>query len=56
MDHLVMATRWFPVLVVVAAVWCSIAGVGRAAVISIDFGSEWLKVALVKVLLENKDS
>ena len=36
-------------LMVVLAAYCSLHGLSSAAVISIDFGSEWIKVALVKV-------
>ena len=45
-----MKTR-LPTLVVacVMAVACCLIGGSEAAVFSIDFGSEWLKVALVKV-------
>ena len=41
--------RFFPALLAVLTVCCSLHGMSRAAVISIDFGSEWIKVALVKV-------
>lgn len=33
----------------VLAAYCCLYGLSSAAVISIDFGSEWIKVALVKV-------
>lgn len=39
--------RWL--FLAVLAACCCLHGLGSAAVISIDFGSEWIKVALVKV-------
>lgn len=44
-----MVVGWFPVLVAVLGAYCCLYGLSSAAVISIDFGSEWIKVALVKV-------
>ncbi len=41
-----MAVRWLSLLL---AAYCCLYGLSNAAVISIDFGSEWIKVALVKV-------
>lgn len=44
-----MVGRWFSLLVAVLALLCSLCVMSNAAVISIDLGSEWIKVALVKV-------
>ena len=44
-----MAVRWLSVLAAAVVVCCCLQGLSDAAVISIDFGSEWIKVALVKV-------
>ena len=46
-----MAVRWLSVLAVSVVVLCSLHRPCNAAVISIDFGSEWVKVALVKVCI-----
>ena len=42
-------------LVLAAGVLCSLYGAGGAAVIAIDFGSEWMKIALVKVSLGGRN-
>ena len=44
-----MADQRLFVIVAILAVSCNLRGLGQAAVISIDFGSEWMKIALVKV-------
>lgn len=44
-----MAVRWLSVFVAGLVLCCCLQGLSNAAVISIDFGSEWIKVALVKV-------
>ncbi len=44
-----MGFQWLSVVVVAVVTCCCLQGLSNAAVISIDFGSEWIKVALVKV-------
>lgn len=44
-----MATLRLCALATILAVSCSLWGFSQAAVISVDFGSEWIKIALVKV-------
>ena len=46
-----MKVRLSPILLTALFVACSLFAASRAAVFSIDFGSEWIKVALVKVSL-----
>lgn len=43
-----MATRWLCVLVYTVALLCTIIPVAHAAVMSIDYGTEWFKVGLIK--------
>jgi hypothetical protein len=47
--EVVMKTRLPCFLLAGLVAACCLIGVSRAAVFSIDFGSEWIKVALVKV-------
>ena len=52
---MVMVVRWCSSLfLAVLAAHCCLHGLGDAAVISIDFGSEWIKVALVKVGVDER--
>jgi hypoxia up-regulated 1 len=43
-----MTSRWLCVLVYTIALLCAIIPVAQAAVMSIDYGTEWFKVGLIK--------
>lgn len=43
-----MSSRWLCLLVYIVALVCTILPVAQAAVMSIDYGTEWFKVGLIK--------
>lgn len=45
-----MVAQWLSGLALFLLAFCSVYRLSNAAVISIDFGGEWIKVALVKVI------
>lgn len=43
-----MGSRWLCILVCTVALLCTIVPFAHAAVMSIDYGTEWFKVGLIK--------
>lgn len=43
-----MSSRWLCYLIYTVALLCAILPIAQAAVMSIDYGTEWFKVGLIK--------